>query len=418
MSVALRCHEGYNHHLCRSCALVLLVGTLALLTSACGVDVIGDDPPLDRMFDPVGLALHPDGQRLYVVNSNFDLSYRADRGGTVTVLDTEQMRVIPEGTVQIGSFGGEIVLTPDGERAYVAVRGNRSATALDIDDDGDKISCRGSTQSTACQIVTSNDDPFGLSLQTSQRGDLSIDIIAVTHLVGGNVTGLARRFNPDGGGSCSTGSIDACITRVSAPIVAGANDVELSPRTGQFYTTSRFTNSVVAFRPVLDTNGELEGIFETGEVRVENANPVGGIDSRGIAFNREGTMAYIANRGPNALVFVDVGPTDLLAGSGTRNRVVDQIIMPASPADVVTANIDGRELVYVAAFEQNEIWVVDPEIRAVIDTIEISASPYNMLVDNVHKKRLYTTLFSQAAVAVIDLDPASASFNKVIGVIQ
>ncbi|MEC9400453.1 MAG: hypothetical protein VX475_22690, partial [Myxococcota bacterium] len=39
-------------------------------------------PKRDRLNFPVGLALHPSGDYLYVVNSNFDSRYSPEYGGT------------------------------------------------------------------------------------------------------------------------------------------------------------------------------------------------------------------------------------------------------------------------------------------------------------------------------------------------
>lgn len=49
----------------------------------------GVEPPLDRIYFPVGLAMSPGAKRLYVVNSDFDLQYN---GGAVQALDLDRVR--------------------------------------------------------------------------------------------------------------------------------------------------------------------------------------------------------------------------------------------------------------------------------------------------------------------------------------
>jgi len=395
----------------RLLASVVLASAL-ITTSACGVDVQGPEPPQDRFVYPVGMALHPDGHYLYVVSSNFDVEFRQDRGGTVLVVDTDTLEIVPGAGVQIGTFGGDIALNAPGggapTRAYVAVRGDKTVTALDLEPDGGTLRCKGSSFTGACQLPTNNDDPFGLVVTSTTvddpaAGPVAIDFVGVAHLVGGNITAFAIKDGADGSWS-----------RVSAPLVAGANAIAQSPRTGQYYVTSRFTNTVVAFRPVFNPDGAIEAVFQLDEISIDNATPFSGLDSRGIAFNAAGTTAFVANRGPNSLLFVDVGPTELGTLSGSRNQVIDMLPLPNAPAEVEVIQVRGQELVYVTSYAQKLITVVDPESHQVVDTIDIPGQPYAMAVDAVRHHRLYVSLFTSDAIAVIDIDPESPSFNTVI----
>lgn len=49
----------------------------------------GREPPLDRIYFPTGLALSPDGDRLYVANSDWDLQFNA---GSVQAYDASRLR--------------------------------------------------------------------------------------------------------------------------------------------------------------------------------------------------------------------------------------------------------------------------------------------------------------------------------------
>ena len=49
----------------------------------------GREPPLDRIYFPTGIALSPDGNRLYVANSDWDLQFNA---GSVQVYDAGRLR--------------------------------------------------------------------------------------------------------------------------------------------------------------------------------------------------------------------------------------------------------------------------------------------------------------------------------------
>ncbi|HLV20443.1 MAG TPA: hypothetical protein VKZ49_06170 [Polyangiaceae bacterium] len=62
-----------------------------LLASSCYPPGDGREPSLDRIYFPVGLALDPDANELYVVNSDFDLQFNA---GTVQALDLQEVRAL------------------------------------------------------------------------------------------------------------------------------------------------------------------------------------------------------------------------------------------------------------------------------------------------------------------------------------
>jgi hypothetical protein len=73
----------------RSCLVAISAGLVACYTIGEGIS-----PPLDRVYFPVGLAISTDRERLYVVNSDFDLQYNA---GTVLSLDLQRIRqLVPQ----------------------------------------------------------------------------------------------------------------------------------------------------------------------------------------------------------------------------------------------------------------------------------------------------------------------------------
>jgi hypothetical protein len=69
---------------------VLLAGcAFTASLSGCFPPDEGRNPPLDRLYFPVGVALDTTGDRLYVANSDFDLQFNA---GTVQVYNLESLR--------------------------------------------------------------------------------------------------------------------------------------------------------------------------------------------------------------------------------------------------------------------------------------------------------------------------------------
>jgi DNA-binding beta-propeller fold protein YncE len=64
---------------------------LGLIVTGCFKPDDGREPPLDRIYFPTGLALSPDGDRLYVANGDWDLQFNA---GSVQAYDAVQLRAL------------------------------------------------------------------------------------------------------------------------------------------------------------------------------------------------------------------------------------------------------------------------------------------------------------------------------------
>jgi YVTN family beta-propeller protein len=84
---------------------------------------------------PSGMALHPDGSRLYVANANSDL---------VSVIDTRTDEVIkdinpkPTSELPFGSAPDALAVSPDGKTLYVANGGNNLVAVVDLETDAVK----------------------------------------------------------------------------------------------------------------------------------------------------------------------------------------------------------------------------------------------------------------------------------------
>lgn len=86
---------------CRSLRFIALC---ALASSGCYDQGQGVEPPLDRIYFPVGLAISPEASRLYVVNSDFDLQYN---GGALQALDLARVRELLPKACQADSDCGD-----------------------------------------------------------------------------------------------------------------------------------------------------------------------------------------------------------------------------------------------------------------------------------------------------------------------
>jgi YVTN family beta-propeller protein len=61
-------------------------------------------------LNTVGIAINPEGSRVYITNAN------GDDGGTVSIVDTQNYSILDK--IQVGSNPHEIVVSPDGSRVY------------------------------------------------------------------------------------------------------------------------------------------------------------------------------------------------------------------------------------------------------------------------------------------------------------
>jgi hypothetical protein len=67
------------------------VAAVAILAGGCFKPDDGREPPLNRIYFPTGMALSPDGNRLYIANSDWDLQFNA---GSIQVYDAGRLRAM------------------------------------------------------------------------------------------------------------------------------------------------------------------------------------------------------------------------------------------------------------------------------------------------------------------------------------
>jgi DNA-binding beta-propeller fold protein YncE len=436
--------------------LALVFGLFVSLTG-CGEPFEPPLPPRDDLNFPVGLAMHPNGRFLYVVNSDFNARFKSDSGGTISVVDTTTLEIQQEHSPFIPSFGGFIALNDDATKAYVTARQGNSLMALDVasgnataerrggalfctDDDGEPTSnpgdCRVQRVPDDTEGTPLATDPFGIDVATIRRtnpatGDeVSIDVAGLSYLASDRVSALSFPNQSTSGASLSTGSL-----------LAGSNQVARRPGTLEFYAAGRNTNVVGRFTPFVNVRdagrfGDVETLIRLGSITV-NSN-TRSIDARGLAFDEAGDHLYVATRSPDALYVYDVVSADPKSGTGTRHRLDARVPIEDNPSNIaVHQTARGRRLVYVLSFEDQSIQVVDPESATVVDDVSLDASPYDMVIDTAPGRcrqpgdtcRGYVTLFDDSprrnancdpegplcgSVGVIDLDPESARFHQLV----
>ncbi len=394
--------------------VLAVICAVSALLCACS-EFKGFRAPNDELYFPVGVALHPNGRFAYVANSNFDAQFRPDIGGTVSVVDLTTMQVIPEATLEIGSFAGDLVLNQgrdgasDPDRLYIAVRGDNSVVALAVSEDGSSITCPrspGAEDALDCRIEDVAEDPFTLTM-LPRPGDAreGIDLFAVAGIDGYVSYVALDTFAVE----------DAAIETV--PVVSGASAIAYFANTDEVWVAGRFSRRIRGLTAVLapspspsqQTNGEVLEVYVSTEAFVPSTNDI--TEVRDIAFSADGERAYISTNTPSAFIVLDMTQD---SEGDAHARVMDRFDADGAPAQFALIEENGREVIYAALASAEGIGVYDAATGTLLDTITMDGVAYGLAFDPA-TLLLYATIFDVHRLVAIDVDPASATFRTVVG---
>ncbi len=251
------------------------------------------------------------------------------------------------------------------------------------------------------------------------------DVLGVSHLRGTQLTAI----------SLPQQDVASASMR-SAEFLAGANDITRRPGTRDFYAAGRLSRDLAIFQPYLAPETQrVEALIDRGRVTLNHLTSA--VDARAMEFEPDGKTLYVATRNPDALHIISIAAADPEKGTGTAHRIVATIPLERSPSDVVRLQVGSQIRLYIPCFEDGVIQVVDPATRAVVDEIEIGASPYVMKVDRgaycapgSGRCWGYVSLFDDLArsggrcdlnrdepcgsIGVVDLDPESPRYHQLI----
>ncbi len=242
---------------------------------------------------PQGVAVSPDGTRVYVTNINYGST------GSVSIIDSATNTV--KATVTIGYKYSPcgVAVTPDGTKAYVADRDIKCVSVIDT----------GTGTVTATIPVGANPlgvaaGPDGKKVYVANRDSSTLSVIdtatnkvTATVPVGKQPTGVV--VSPAGtkvyvtnGGSNSVSVIDTATNKVTATVPAGNYPfgVAVSPAGTKVYVTNNKNDQVSVINTTTNT--------------VTATVPVG--DSPyGVAITPDGTKAYVANSESRSVFVID-----------------------------------------------------------------------------------------------------------------
>jgi DNA-binding beta-propeller fold protein YncE len=414
-------------------ALPPLLALLCAAALGCAADFPGDAPDLTRFEHPVGVALHPSGRYLYVVSGNFDLRYRIQDGGQLSVIDTETNTILADKGLRIPSFGGEVVLSYDGSRGFVASRGGASVLWFELSEDGSTPRCPLTNDGSllGCQIRLPG-EPYRLAYTRLQRTqpvvdsegrpvldadgqpqvtELPFDLIAVTHLSEGLVSMITFVESQTPGGR-------PLVSAGSAALLNLPSDVIHEPGTDRFFVSGRADTGVITVRPAITPSGQVLGLFKESTLAVPS--PQGASAGRGLLLSPDGRRLYATSQSPTALLVFDTSVSDADLVSGPRNRLIDMIDLPAEPNELLwVQRADGPPLLYITCLRDDSLIIVDPTLLQVVQRVPAGDGPFSVAL-RVNASGVATAAFisnfAEHTVSAFDLsDPLAPAEVAIIG---
>lgn len=424
----------------------------ALLCSVAACEVYdGDLPPIDELQTPVGMAVHPTGKYLYVLNSNYQSLYRQDLGGSISVVDLEDFRLLEDKTICVPSFGASLTFSSshyaeDEPRYLLALtKANRGGIVLALNEEGDTVSCNyqgaaiGNTcveeisslpgvskkkRYLPCEVRNMMDDPSAAATIAPIEGVTPMDQDAF--IVVGQRDGTVRALNLVDGeirGHDVQGAQQPSkhLSTKEMRLLPGADAVATHPLTGHNYVGARFDNRIFSIRWLREAVGSPEAnarqgfannVARTGGVRLSSA--FAALEIRDLKFSRDGSRLYATSQSPSSLIEID---TSLDKDGKAYNQPIRRVQLPGRPGSIDLIEVGGKTYAYVALFGLRQVAVIDIEAGARIATVDVGATPYTVVADPV-RPRIYVALFEENAVAVIDADPSRPTWNRQIATIR
>lgn len=320
---------------------VLAYVTNSGFSSAPGNTVSVIDTTADTVIDtitvgtrPIGVAITPDGKRVYVTNQ-FDDS--------VSVINTTTNSVIE--TILVGNRPLIVAITPDGTRAYVSNFGDNTVSVIDTE------------SNNVSDIITEGpfsepfSRPFGIAIANTSRG-----VRAYVANSGNNTV-----FEIDANANSSTFN-----TVIRSYPITGVSpiDAAITPEGTGVYFTNVLSNDVTR----IDTTTENQITIQVGDA------PSG----VGTVKTTAGTRVYVLNSGSNTISVIDADPN-----SPTFETVIATISKGVgfSPSDA-EGTPDGTK-VYVPNNFSNNVSVIDTATNIVIASIPVGVGPGAVAVGRV-----------------------------------
>ena len=282
--------------------------------------VIGPTIPVGD--SPLGMAISPDGSRVYVAG-----------GGAVWVIDTTTRAAVGP-PIQMVAGPREVAITPDGTRAYVALTGPDEVAVIDL-----ATNTVVATISVALKPIGVAITPNGAHAYIAGQGSVSVIEVATNTVIATIQKGAHGGFGwpvaavtPDGtrvywaGGvnNKSVGVIDVATNSLLAPVIPvgayGSTGVAITPDGALVYVVIEVEDDGMP-----GNRGSVR-VIDTATGMVIGEPILVGDSPLGIAITPDGERVYVTNRTDSSVSVIDVA---------TNSVIGDPITVGPWPAAIV-----------------------------------------------------------------------------------
>ncbi len=264
--------------------------------------------------EPFGVAVSPDGTRVYVANTKY-----GDRG-TVSVIDTAINKVTA--TVDIGYKYSPcgVAITPDGKKVYVADRDIKKVSVIDT------------STNTVTATVSVGINPLGVAITPDGKKAY------VTNRYSNNVSVI----------DTGTNTVTATVK-----VELGPCGVTVNKAGTVLYITNCESNTV--------------SVIDTSTNTVTATVPVGKWPM-GIAVSPDGTKAYVANEGSNNVSVIDTATKTVIATVKVGKNPYGIAVSPDGTKVYAANSGDDDDL-------GNTVSVIDTTTNKVVAKVNTGFSP-------------------------------------------
>ena len=293
--------------------------------------------------NPQGLAVSPDGTRVYVT-SFLDT---AAGGGSLSVIATANNTAVA--TIAVGEYSMGAVFHPNANRAYVANYQSGTVSVINTSTDAvvTTIKLASGTGTSPVDLAISAD---GSRLYTANFRGNSVSVI-----------------------NTATNQVAASI-----PVGAGPRGVAVSPDGTRIYVTNYA--------------GESVSVISTVTNQVTDTIAVGPYPN-GVAFSPDGSRAYIVNENDGTVSIIDTSTKQVTATISAGNGGFARRIV-LSP--------DGGFLYTTNSGPQGTVVVIDTVSNQIVATVAVQANPETLAISR-DGTRLYVANSSSNTVSVLSL---------------
>jgi len=263
---------------------------------------------------PLGIAVSPDGTRVYVTNANYGDS------GTVSVIDTARNEVTATVDVGYKHSPSGVAVTPDGKRLFVANRDINGVSVIDT------------STNTVIATVPAGINPLGVTVTPN-----------------GTKLYVANRY------SNNVSVIDTATNAVTATVKVGLGPcgVTVNQAGTKLYVTNCESNAI--------------SVIDTSSNTVTATVPVGKWPM-GVGVSPDGTKLYVANERSNNVSIIDTA-TNTVTATVTVGKSPYGIAVTPDGTKIYVANSGNDD------DPGNTVSVIDAATNKVITTVNTGFIP-------------------------------------------